>query len=276
MRCSAPSDTQADYNESIGMFKHSWRKKFISGCSRLCAALCVILMLLPCTGGAWAAGCAPVQIRNPEGNYIMPGVWGDIVYRRIDGTELSLDAYVQRRGERRPAVVVIHGGGWASGSRITYVSQLLEVLARAGFNWFSVDYRLAPAHKYPAALEDLRDALGFIRCNAQTFRIDPDRIALAGDDAGAHLAAMLAAGKPPGVKALLALGGIFDLRTLERFKATGADSFRASLFGMQEVRVEQVLADASPVLHPPDRTVSAMAVYGTEDRDVPPDQSIAY
>ena len=96
MRCCTPSDTQADYNESIGMFKHSGRKKSIGGCFWLCAALCVILMLSPLTGGAWAAGCAPVQIRNPEGNYIMPGVWGDIVYRRIDGTELSLDAYVQK------------------------------------------------------------------------------------------------------------------------------------------------------------------------------------
>jgi alpha-L-fucosidase 2 len=233
-------------------------------------------MLSAFSGTGKAAGCAPVEVRNAEGNYIIPGVLGDIVYRRVGSAELSLDAYVQRKGERRPGVVVIHGGGWTSGSRITYISQLLELLTNAGFNWFSVDYRLAPANKYPAALEDLREALEFIRCNAQAFRIDPTRIALLGDDAGAHLAAMLAAEKPPGVKALLTLGGIFDLRSLERFKATGTDSLWESLFRVQEDRGEQVLADASPVLHPPDRSVAVMAVYGTEDRDVPPDQSSAY
>src|SRR5262245_39494512 len=46
--------------------------------------------------------CLPVKVRNPDGNYIVPGVKGDIVYRRANGVELSLDAYVQKRGGRRP------------------------------------------------------------------------------------------------------------------------------------------------------------------------------
>ena len=98
--------------------------------------------------------------RNPHGNYMVPGVLGDVVYRRVEGVELSLDAYLQKKGSHRPAVIVVHGGGWTSGSRIARVGQLLEMLTTAGFSWFSIDYRLAPEHPFPAALDDLRAAFG--------------------------------------------------------------------------------------------------------------------
>ncbi|MGH9801902.1 MAG: hypothetical protein ACRD82_16190, partial [Blastocatellia bacterium] len=85
--------------------------------------------------------CPPVKVRNPEGNYIIPGVMGEIVYRRVNSVELSLDAYIQKRGNKRPAVVVVHGGNWDSGSRVSFVGQFLELLTAACYNWFSIDYR---------------------------------------------------------------------------------------------------------------------------------------
>jgi acetyl esterase/lipase len=97
---------------------------------------------------ARAGECLPPKVRNPEGNYIVPGVMGEIVYRRVEGRELALDAYAQRRGLNRPAVIVIHGGGWESGSRIAFVGQFLEMLTRAGYNWFSIDYRLGGIRNY--------------------------------------------------------------------------------------------------------------------------------
>src|SRR5215470_4895548 len=133
---------------------------------------------------ARASECLPINIRNPEGNYIVPGVMGDIVYRRVAGRELALDAYVQKYGRKRPAVIVIHGGGWESGSRVAFVGHFLEILTRAGYNWFSIDYRLGGIQNYKDALDDLRAATDFIRCNAKQFRIDPDNIALFGEDAG--------------------------------------------------------------------------------------------
>ena len=157
--------------------------------------------------------CQPIKVRNPEGNYIVPGVMGDIVYARANGVELSLDAYAQKRGSKRPAVVVIHGGNWESGSRVSFVGQFLELLTAAGFNWFSIDYRKNGSSRTAESVADVRAAVEFIRCHAREFRIDPDNIALLGEDTGASLA-LMAAEKTPGVKAVVSIGGVYDLRQL--------------------------------------------------------------
>lgn len=168
-----------------------------------------ILLIFACDFSL-AGECIPLKVRNREGNYIIPGAQGDIVYRRVNGKELSLDAYVQRRGKRQPAVIVIHGGGFESGSRITFVGQFLEMLTQAGYNWFSIDYRLNGSENHKDALEDARAAIDFVRCHARRFRIDPDRIALLGEDSGALLASMLAAEKPAGIKATVLIGGVYN------------------------------------------------------------------
>lgn len=159
------------------------------------------------------ADCLPVKVRNPEGNYIVPGTKGDIVYRRINGKELALDAYVQKRGDKRPAVLVIHGGGFTSGSRVAFIGQFLELLTRAGYNWFALDYRKHGASNYRDSLDDVRAALAFIRCQAKEFRIDPERTTLLGEDTGATLAALLAAEKPAGVQANVLIGGVYESLT---------------------------------------------------------------
>ena len=71
-----------------------------------------------------AQTCRPLQVRDAAGNYIVPGVKGDIPY----SSDLALDAYVQGDAARRPSVVVIHGGGLTAGSRIGHGGQLLEAL----------------------------------------------------------------------------------------------------------------------------------------------------
>jgi len=162
----------------------------------------------PATG---APEQATVRARDPHGNYFIPGTLGDIVYRRVGDVELSLDAYLQKGEAVRPAVIVMHGGGGTSGSRIARVGQILEMLTSAGFSWFSIDYRLAPEHPFPAAVDDLRAAFAFVRDHAEELRVDPDRIAILGEDTGAQLALRLAAERPPGLRAVVSLGGIYDL-----------------------------------------------------------------
>jgi alpha-L-fucosidase 2 len=212
--------------------------------------------------GARASECLPINVRNPEGNYIVPGVMGDIVYRRVNGKELALDAYVQKHGRRRPAVIVVHGGGWESGSRVAFVGQFLEMLPRAGYNWFSVDYRLGGIQNYKDALDDLRAATDFIRCNAKRFRIDPDNIALFGEDAGAHLAAMLLTEKPAGVKAAVLIGGFYDLREIPNLESRISNS--------------EFLAEASPITHVSASAPAAMIVHGAADREAPPGQAARF
>ena len=101
------------------------------------------LLTLVCVGSALAgAECLPLAPRNPDGNYIVPGVARRHRLSTRRGRELALDAYVQQGDARRPLVIVVHGGGWSPGSRVAFVGQLLETLTAAGFNWVSIDYRL--------------------------------------------------------------------------------------------------------------------------------------
>src|SRR4029077_14107289 len=111
----------------------------------------------------------------------------------------------------RPSVVVIHGGAWTSGSRIAHVGQILELLTRAGYNWFSIDYRLGGLSGFEDSLADIHSALAFIRCHAADFRIDADRLVLLGEDSGAHLAALVARERPAGVIGAALIGGFYDL-----------------------------------------------------------------
>ncbi len=206
-----------------------------------------------------AAECPPVKVRNPEGNFIVPGVMGDIVYRRVNGKELALDAYAQKLGRNRPAVIVIHGGGWDSGGRIAFVGQFLEMLTRAGYNWFSIDYRRGGIRNYKDALDDLRAATSFIRCNAKKFRINPNNIALFGEDAGAHLAAMFATENPAGVRAAVLIGGFYDLRAIPNLESRIADS--------------NLLIAASPMNRVSKGMPATMVVHGATDRESPPERA---
>lgn len=222
-----------------------------------------LLILLACAFApvsARAGECLPINVRNPEGNYIVPGVMGDIVYRRVNGKELAMDAYVQKHGRKRPAVIVAHGGGWNSGSRIAFVGQFLETLTRAGYNWFSIDYRLGGIQNYKDALDDLRASIDFIRCNANKFRIDRDNIALLGEDAGAHLAAMLLTEKPAGVKAAVLIGGFYDLREIPNLRSQDPE----------------FLAEAAPITHVSEAMPAAMVAHGGADRDAPPGQAARF
>ena len=246
--------------------------------ARSSVALAWSLAALVLTGTPAAARAEPGSIapRSPHGNYIVPGVLGDIVYHRVGDTELSLDAYLQKEGESRPAVIVVHGGGWTSGSRIARVGQLLETLTVAGFSWFSIDYRLAPEHPFPAPLDDLRAALEFVRAHAEELRIDPDRIAILGEDTGAQLALLLAAERPAGLQAVVSLGGIFDLGALDPDDGPGrrVEAFLgldpASAAGRARI------AEASPRSNVVRGMPPVMLVHGGADSNVPPSQARAY
>ena len=177
-----------------------------------CSAVPILgfVALLAMHGPAAAQTCPALQVRNPDGNYIVPGVKGDIAY----SGDQALDAYVQQGSARRPSVIVIHGGGWSSGSRVAHVGQILETLTLGGYHWFSVDYRAGGLSRFDYSITDLRAALAFIRCRAAEFGIDANQLVLRGEDSGAHLAALLAAERQPGVLGAVLIGGFYDLAPL--------------------------------------------------------------
>ncbi len=97
-----------------------------------------------------------------------------------------------RPGERLPCLVYLHGGGWVIGNLESHDRLCRRVANTAGVCVVAVDYRLAPEHPFPAALDDAVAALHWVAANAQALAIAPDRIGIGGDSAGGNLAAVLA------------------------------------------------------------------------------------
>lgn len=113
-----------------------------------------------------------------------------IVYRTLAGRDLKCDLYLPAGEGPFPAVLVIHGGAWATGSRLHY-QRHARILCRRGYAVMAVDYRLAPRHKFPAQVLDVQYAVRWLRHHASTYRIDPERLAAYGYSAGGHLASLL-------------------------------------------------------------------------------------
>jgi acetyl esterase len=140
------------------------------------------------------------------------GLWKDIVYSRPGGLPLLMDAHLPEGRGPFPAVIVVHGGGWEAGDRLTYISPVLSLLSRAGFAWFSIDYRLTPYVRNEEQLEDLRNAIRYVRNHAERFDIDPHGIAILGESAGGQIVTQVASEACPGcdVQAVVSFYGVYD------------------------------------------------------------------
>src|SRR3954468_6322603 len=95
-----------------------------------------------------------------------------------------------KEGQRLPAIVCIHGGGFRAGDRKGW-DAACKKLAERGYVAITVSYRLAPKYPFPAAVYDVKAAVQWLRANADKYHVDPDRIGATGDSAGGHLAMFL-------------------------------------------------------------------------------------
>jgi len=120
----------------------------------------------------------------------------DIPYREGGSTAWRLDLAMPAATpatKLRPALVIVHGGGWRGGSRTVDVFQkMMTDYAAKGYVTVNIDYRLLDEAPFPACIEDVKCAVRWLRAHAAEYRIDPDRIGAYGHSAGAHLALMLA------------------------------------------------------------------------------------
>src|ERR1700751_1341697 len=106
--------------------------------------------------------------------------------------DIRLRLYWPQRAAPVPAIVYYHGGGHVIGSLDTHDLVARNLCAGAEALVASVDYRMGPEHKFPAAVEDSFAALKWVHANAQELGADPDRLGVHGDSAGANLAAVVA------------------------------------------------------------------------------------
>lgn len=176
-----------------------------------------------------------------------------------------LDVILPPSGERPPVLVYVHGGSFISNDKRNYTRICCEYAA-TGFTVFNINYGLAPKHKYPSQLEDLDEALAWIGNNRDRYGCDADRMVLAGDSAGAYLAAQYTAigCRPGSVQGLALFYGSYDL-------ARAADSgfplmgrVLAATFGSGKDD-PAVMDEASPIRHIPENFPPVFLSAGRQD-----------
>ncbi|MCI0492184.1 MAG: exo-alpha-sialidase [Planctomycetes bacterium] len=133
----------------------------------------------------------------------------DIEYGKGGIASLKLDLYTPKnRTKPLPAVIFIHGGAWRSGSRDVYHYYCTK-FAEHGYIAATISYRLSDVAPFPAAVEDVKCAVRWLRANAKRLGIDPNKIAVAGGSAGGHLSMMI--GYAPDTAELEGKGGNPDV-----------------------------------------------------------------
>lgn len=125
----------------------------------------------------------------------MPGnvsVLSNILYTKTPERNLYLDIYQSenKANKKLAAILMVHGGGWRSGNR-SHNNTLARQLAARGFITITADYRLSTDALYPAAVNDLKTAVSWLRAHAASYRIDTNKIAILGFSAGGQLAALV-------------------------------------------------------------------------------------
>lgn len=116
----------------------------------------------------------------------------DVTYARYGDRTLEMDIYRPKElWGSLPAIVCIHGGGWAKGSRVNH-AKVAQALAARGYVAATISYRLSGEAPFPAAVHDCKAAVRFLRANAKDFGVDTNRIGAIGLSAGGHLTALLA------------------------------------------------------------------------------------
>lgn len=209
----------------------------------------------------------------------------DIPFATVDGAELKLDAYRPDGPGPLPAILLVHGGGWVKGDK-RGLEEDARFFAERGYVGFSVNYRLAPAFRFPAQIEDVKRAVRWVREHAAEYGLDPERIGAFGTSAGGHLVGLL--GVTDGsegldgacgdltissrVQAVVPYFGPMDLERL--FSGAARASAALALLGTTCEVDPQACRAASPITYVSPDDPPFLLDHGTRDPLVPFAQSL--
>ncbi len=205
----------------------------------------------------------------------------DVEYKNVNGKSLQMDFYRPKNADGPlPLLLFIHGGGWRGGKRSDYLVYLTS-FPQKGYMTATVTYRLKQDSIYPAAVEDVTDAVKWLFKNGENYGYDPNRIALVGGSAGAHLALLAGygwenlvaqhTGKKPAnrIKAVVDIYGPVDLTT----EYAQNQPLVTGFIGHSYSEKPELYRQASPVFWLNDSCPPTLILHGTSDTLVPVCQS---
>jgi acetyl esterase/lipase len=226
-----------------------------------------------------------VEMNNSLRKYVPAGVVDRLNLQydtNDDGARLDVfyPLAIEATDRVLPTIVWVHGGSWISGSK-DHIANYLRILAARGFTTIGVDYTLAPARTYPNPVRQVNAALGFLNRNGLPLHVDRSRLFLAGDSAGAQIAAQLAnvissssyaadVGIVPSVERSQVKGVVFHCGTYEskltRFRRKGV---LWAYFGTQDFGSDPRLSQFSVARHVTPEFPPMFISVGNDDEFAP-------
>lgn len=248
--------------------------------------LAVLLALAPAQAPAQQA---PQPAQPPHTGQLEVEVEKDVTYGpSADELRWKLDVYRPKdakENRRRAAVIFFHGGGWRAGNKDQFAWYAADA-ATLGYVAFSANYRLAPQHRYPAALDDAQRVVRWVRANARKYGVDDKRIGVVGASAGGHLAVLLGSleTRDNGDSQLARFSSratcVVDYFGPADFveygkTAAGEKGLLVEFLGKPYKDAPELWAEASPLMHVSKKSAPLVAIHGTADNLVPVAQSEA-
>ncbi|MBI3945930.1 MAG: alpha/beta hydrolase [Armatimonadetes bacterium] len=211
------------------------------------------------------------------------------VFGQGGGRDLKLTLFSPKGARARPlmpGMVYFHGGGWRGGNR----EGLYRWAARSaalGIVCASAEYRLSGEAFYPAAVEDAKCAVRWMRAHAKELKVDPERIGCGGGSAGGHLAAMLATtahlkalegkGGHEGISSRVCLAVLLNpALDMLGFGGRGGHSAAVAFLGVPPEERPDLYREASPVTHVSKESAPCLIFHGTADPIVPYAQAVRF
>ncbi len=214
----------------------------------------------------------------------------DLEYARVGEHTLKLDLHIPSGRARAPLIVWSHGGAWRSGSKS---SMPLGKLVEDGYAIASVDYRLSTEAKFPAQVHDIKAAIRFLRAQGSEWKLPTKKIVIAGDSAGAHLAALVGVSngntelegtvgdglkQSSDVQGIISFYGAANLTTILKQSTPHGLSVRVPaldlLLGDQPTNVPALARLASPIFHVDAHDPPLLLLHGDQDPQMPINQSL--
>lgn len=207
----------------------------------------------------------------------------EICYSTVDNQPLHLDLIRLPTKSPQPLIICIHGGGWGAGTKHDMLEMSLG-LAKVGYCVANVDYRLAPKHRFPAAVRDVKSALKYLIDHSQELNIDQKKIGVIGSSAGGHLALMLAtttpdvdtiqaatSSHPTPIKAAISIAGPTDLSApLPHQSELVVENF----IGKKRAEAPDLCREASPIVFVNKYSSPILFIHGDKDEIVPYEQAV--